>query len=330
MQIGIDLGATKIEYVLLDNDNKELYIRTLSGNYPAAHLIEVGGRSYILRLGELAHYLDFKKLEIRHGYYGFYLRGDYEGGSGYLDRGPTDITIDDVYVHHNRSTGIYLRDYNYNVDVLNSRVEYNLGSGIYAYGYTISDHNYISTGLQISNNQSIYNGGVGAGVTYLRDAEIDHNYLDYNGLHKLSSTISVHTASHTDVHDNTILHAGGNGILLEGRLSHRNHHINLYDNYIEDSSWLNDPTALSFVCGIWISDTDDSNTYDNFIRSANSRAFHIDAGDRNKAWNNTFVDIHDDFGDYDSTALLLENYDGPAWSTLGYARDNIIAHNIIY
>ena len=24
MQIGIDLGATKIEYVLLDNDNKEL------------------------------------------------------------------------------------------------------------------------------------------------------------------------------------------------------------------------------------------------------------------------------------------------------------------
>ena len=31
MQIGIDLGATKIEYVLLDNKNKELGIITPQG-----------------------------------------------------------------------------------------------------------------------------------------------------------------------------------------------------------------------------------------------------------------------------------------------------------
>ncbi|MBT4349780.1 DUF4215 domain-containing protein [bacterium] len=315
-------------YYDVDDETKELYMMTLGGGHPDGYLIEVGARSYIFRLEEEAHYLDFKDLEMRHGYYGVYLHGDYEGGNDYLDRGPTDISFDNFYVHHNRNKGVYLSDYVYNIDILNSRVEYNIASGIYARGYDTGDSDYLSAKIRISNNRLIYNGGVGAGVTYLKNAEIDNNYLDYNGLHKLSSTISIHTASYTDVHDNTILHAGGNSILLEGRLTHRNHHVNVYDNYIEDSSWLNNPTTLSFVCGIWISDTDDSNTYNNYISSANSRAFHIDAGDRNKAWNNTFVNIHDDFGDYNSTALLLENFDGPAWATLGYARDNIIANNI--
>ena len=316
-------------YYDVAGETKELYIMTLSGGNPTAHLMEVAARWYTFRLENGAHYLDFKNLEIRHGYIGMYLRGNYEGGSGYLDRGPTDITMDNLYVHHHWNQGIYLRDYVYNVDIINSRVEYNDGVGIYANGYNMGDSDYVDTDIRISNNQVIRNGRSGILVNDNRGAKIYDNYADYNGLYNLNSGISVHSSSYVDVYNNTMLHSGGNGILLEGTVDgNRAHHINVYNNIITDSSWLNDPASFWWVCGLWSSDTDDSYIHDNYFSTPYGRALHVDAGDRNIVTNNTFVDIFDETNLANATAVVLENFDGPAEHTLGYARDNIIAHNI--
>jgi cysteine-rich repeat protein len=309
------------------NDTDYVYVLPISLDSPANHMWELTSRWRVLLFLNNTHHLELRKLNITGAASGITL------AEGTATTGSHHLVFDDLHIYHNNGSGIYLSGYTNNIIIKNSLIENNDATGVTYYGpfsgddpwdFNILNSTYYSVNSEIYNNQFLNNISCGTYVDWVDGLDIHDNYYEGNALFNLNSSLSVHGSSNVDIYDNHMYRNGGNGILLEGTSTYRDHHIDVYNNLIEEPAYL----SPGWVTGVWFSDTDYSNLYDNVIHSPNGVALHVDAGVGNKVIYNQFLDIFENLPSTTYGAVLLENADMPAETTFGYAINNTIAHNI--
>ncbi|MCB9802994.1 right-handed parallel beta-helix repeat-containing protein [Candidatus Nomurabacteria bacterium] len=320
-------------------DPDYVYVRTISGGHPSAHIVEIPSRSTAVYFGTNGEYesyhIEFRNFDIRYaGSIGLYV---YTKTTSRDIEGNHDLVFDDLHIYNNGSTGAYFyayynpnyttEHYNENIIFKNSLAENNGGIGLYYYGpnFGVNGSQYHSVNSEIYNNQFINNGSCGTLTYYTKDLSIHDNYHEGNGLFNLASSLSIHNASDIEVYNNHIVRAGGNGMLLEGTADYRVARINIHNNIVEDPAYF----APGWVTGIWLSDTDDSLVQNNTFYTPYGIGLHIDAGQNNVAIYNKFLDILTEKDNSTYPAVILENSDGTDPDlTWAYSINNTIAHNI--
>ena len=308
----------------------DLYVIPFSGGDPGESTVEVVARSSVWEFLETTRHVRVADLEVRHaGRHGLLFEGTATHGVGW-STAPSDIVLDNLHVHDVGGHGICLYTSFTNIHVTGCTIEGNGEHGLVANAWDIGTGAYRPANLHVLTNRFERNGGSGVYLSDLSGAVVSANHFDTHGLHNLDSTISIHKSSDVVVLGNEVRRAGGNGILIEGTRQLRAHDIEIRDNVIDESSWLNDPARFGWVTGIWVSDADDCVVSGNRCRTPNGIAIHVDAGDRNRIVHNVFTSVLDNYPAYSLSAVGLENADGTDTNeTLGFARHNIIAHNLV-
>lgn len=308
----------------------DVYVIPFSEGDPDGSTMEVVTRGSVWELDSDARHISIDDIEVRHaGRYGLLIEGTATNGVGW-SAAPADIVLDNLHVHGIGKFGVCLYTSFTNIHVIGCTIEGNGEHGLLALAWDVGTGEYLPADLHIATNRFERNRACGVYLSDLGHATVVGNHFDTHGLHNLASTISIHKSCAVAVIGNVVRRAGGNGILLEGTPERRVRDVQVRDNTVADSSWLNDPTRFGWVPGIWISDADDCVVSGNRCRAPNGIALRVDAGDRNRILHNVFTDVLENNPVYGLSAVLLQDADGTnASETLGFARSNTVAHNLV-